>query len=94
MTSRPRKRKPILNKPPMSARSFPYMESNKGTGSNSYGNNSYKKFPSKSVVTGISSSLGSVGSSSGSVTSRPKRMLTSKEINEKRANGIFFLFFL
>ena len=85
-----RKAKPILDKPPMAARSLPYREPSRRFGTSSFGNTPYQRSPARSSMTGNASGMGSVGSSVGSVTSKPRRMMTSKEINEKRANGICF----
>jgi len=85
-----RKSKPILDKPPISTRSFPYREPSRRLGTSSFSNSPYHRSPSRGPVSGTASSVGSVGSSAGSVSSKPRRMMTSKEINEKRANGTCF----
>jgi len=46
-------------------------------------------FP-KNHAAGTYSSPGSTRSSTGSANSKPRKVLTSKEINEKRANNLCF----
>ena len=79
--------KPIFDRLPVSARNSSYRETVGGTGVATY----QKPFL-RSNMTGNTSGPRSLGSSIGFVTSKPRKVLTSKEINEKRANSMCFFY--
>jgi len=78
--------KPILDKPPITTRSFnPYRGSSGGSAASTY-----QKFLPKSTMTNSQFGLRSAMSCTGSVCSKLRKVLTSKEIEEKRANNLCF----
>jgi len=80
------RRKPILEKPPYAIRSY---NPHKGTAGNSL-STSFQKYPVRHNAAGTQVSARSAVSSTGSVTSKPRKILTPKEIDEKRANSMCF----
>ena len=78
--------KPILDKPPAATRSF---SSCRGSFGGSVAS-TCQKFSSRSNVAGNQSGTRSAMSSTGSVSSKPRRVLTPQEIDEKRANNLCF----
>jgi len=81
-----RRTKPILDKPPSIMRSF---HSYKGSTGSAVRPPS-QRYSSRNTMPGTPFSPRSIASSTGSVTSKPRRVLTSKEIDEKRANSLCF----
>jgi len=76
----------ILDKPPTLAKSFTsYRGSNGGSLASTF-----LRFSPKNSNTGSQTSSRGTVSSIGSVTSRPRRILTPTEIDEKRANNMWF----
>ena len=81
-----KRNKPILDKPPATNRGFsPYRGSLGGSAASTY-----HKFPPRSNMTSNQSGPKSAVSSTGSVSSKPRKILTSKEIEEKSANNLCF----
>jgi len=80
------RRKPILDKPPVPTRDF---SSYRGSSGSSF-SAPLLKYPVRTTATGTHNSNRSVGSSSGSVHSKPRKILTSKEIDERRAKSMCF----
>lgn len=81
-----KRNRPILSKPSGVAGSFNSYKGPSGGAVSS----SYQKFAPRTQGSGSQFGSRSVVSSTGSVTSRPRRILTSKEIDEKRANNMCF----
>jgi len=80
------RRKPILEKPPAAYRS---LNSSRGSAGGSFTTPSLRQ-PDRSRTVGTYAGPRSVMSSTGSVSSKPRRVLTSRNIDEKRAKGICF----
>ena len=81
-----RRTKPILDKSPVADRSWGSFRGSVGGPSGS----SYTRPSGRSINTRGPYSVGSPDSSVGSASSKPRRLLTPKEIDEKRANNMCF----
>jgi len=83
-----RRNKPILDKPPTLARSLTsYRASNGGSLDLAL---TFSRFSHKNSNTGSQTGSRGTVSSTGFVTSKPRRILTPREIDEKRANNMCF----
>jgi len=78
--------KPILEKPPTLTRTFSAYRESMGGSSGS----TYHRQSGRSISVRGPYAAGSTNSSVGSVSSKPRRVLAPKELDDKRANNLCF----
>jgi len=81
-----RRSKPILERPPTLTRTFNSYRGSMGRSSGSI----YPRPLRRSTTDRRPFAVGSTASSVGLVSSKPRRVLTPKELDEKRANNLYF----
>jgi len=80
------RKKPILEKPRLVTRNFSSYRGSAGSSLTS----PLQRYAGRSNATGTHVGPKSIVSSTGSVTSKPRKILTSREIDEKRTKGMCF----